>query len=260
MRILGWLAMALGVIGIVASIALAAGVWVIKPDIQARADELLAAVDDGLTRATTLTGTVTAELADASARVGEVKARADELVAAPVVDPAAAASVSTSISEFVRGPYSTLRGEYVALRERVSTVGESLRALDAAIPAIELPGTLSARLQQIDERLVEIDSTIVALSEAGIQVLAEPGIAGRVSERAGSAEEILQAAGELVTDVEGRLDQARDRLASAGDRIGTLLTAGAGIGALAGLYLAGLHVLLFQQGRRWSRREPAPPG
>ena len=90
MRILGWLAMALGVIGIVASIALAAGVWVVKPDIQARAHELVAAADGGLERAAELTESVTTELADASARVGDVKAKADELVAATVVDPVVA--------------------------------------------------------------------------------------------------------------------------------------------------------------------------
>jgi hypothetical protein len=259
MRILGWLAMTLGVIGIVAGIALAAGAWVVKPDIQARAHALLAAADDGLARATTLTGTVTTELADAEARVGEVKARADELVAAPVVDPAVAASLSTSITDFTGGPYATLRGEYVALRERVSTAGEALRALDDAIPAIDLPGTVSDRLQQVDARLVEIDSAIVALSDAGIQMLSEPGVAARVSERAATAQGRLEAVGAVVTDVEARVEEARERLETTEDRISTLLTAGAGVGTLAGLYLAGLNVLLFQQGRRWSRREPAPP-
>ena len=260
MRILGWLAMALGVIGIVAGIALAAGVWVIKPDIQARAHELVAAADRGLERATVLTDSVTTELADASARVGDVKARADELVAAPVVDPAVAASLSTTITDFVSGPYATLRGEYTALRERVSTVGEALRALDNAIPAVELPGTVTERLQEVDARLVEIDSAIIALSEAGIQVLSEPGVGGRIAERAATAQEILEAVGGVVTDVDVRLEEARARLVSTEDQIATLLTAGAGVGTLFGLYLAGLNVLLFQQGRRWSRRDPAPPG
>jgi hypothetical protein len=257
MRILGWLAMALGVIGVVASIALASGLWVIKPEIQARAHELVAAVDGGLERATVLTDTVATELADASARVGDLKARADELVAAPVVDPAVAASLSTTITDFISGPYATLRTQYAALRERVSTVGEALTALDRAIPAITLPGTVTERLQEIDARLVEIDSTIVTLSEAGIQVLSEPGVAARISEHAATAQEVLSAAEEVVTDVEARLEETQGRLAGVDDTIATVLTAGAGLVTLVGLYLAGLHVLLFQQGRRWSSREPA---
>ena len=84
--------------------------------------------------------------------------------------------------------------------------------------------------------------------------LAEPGVAATVAERAVVAKEHLQVIGELVAEVETWLDASRDRVAGADRRAARYLTAGAAVGTVLTFFVAWLNVLLFQQGRRWSRR------
>ena len=259
MRIVGWLAMALAVMGVIAGLALAGGVWVLRPDIEARARELVVTADSGLERAITLTATVATRLGSASDRVGNVKTRADELAAAPVIDPAVRTDLATRIDDFITGPYAALRTDYAALRERVAAVGEALQALDSAIDAVSLPGVVMERLQAIDTTLVQLDAAVTSLAGMATARLSEPGMAARVSEQAAAAQEALATIGQLVTDVGATMQATRDQLAGADDRIATFLTAGAGVATVFGLYLAGLNILLFQQGRRWSRRETVTP-
>ena len=84
--------------------------------------------------------------------------------------------------------------------------------------------------------------------------LAEPGVAATVSERAAAAEERVRAIGATVAEVEIWLQDSRDRVAEADRRTSRILTVGAVAGTALSLFVAWLNVLLFQQGRRWSRR------
>jgi hypothetical protein len=258
MRVLGWLAMALGLVGIVIGIALALGVWVIKPNIQARTQELVAAADSGLERAGALTDAVAVKLVELSNRVQDVKAKADALAAAPVFDGTLATALGTAISDFVSGPYANLRADYAALKERVTNAGESLKALDDAFPAVTLPGTAMERLQEMDAQLVQIDSQVSAIAQSVAEGYDGPGIAARVSERVTQVLDFLVSVGEKLTEVEARLQQTRDRLVTTNENIATALTLSAGATTLFGLYFAGLNLLLVRQGREWSRRKPAP--
>jgi hypothetical protein len=257
MRILGWLAMVLGVIGIVAGIALASGVWVLKPDIEARAQELVTTADAALERSIALSDRVATRIDDASARAASIKTRADEIAAAPVIDPAVRTELATTIEGFITGPYADLQTEYVALRERAMAVGEALRTLDSVIDAVSLPGAVMERLQSIDETLVQIDTTVTSLAELATTRLSEPGMAAQVAGHAATAEQILATVDQLVADVNARMQDSQAQLATSDDRISSLLTVGAGVATIFGLYLAGLNFLLFQKGRAWSARSPA---
>jgi hypothetical protein len=259
MRVLGWLAMALGVIGFIASLLLATGVWVVKPNFQARVDGLFAQADSGLQRAATLTDNVQARLAEVTGRVDDIKTRTDAFAAAPVLDGTVATAIATTITDFVSGPYANLRSEYAALKERVTNVGESLQALDNAVPAITLPGTARERLQEIDAQFVQIDAQVTAIGEATAEGLPVPGVAARISGLVAQAQTFLTGIVDRVNEVEARLQQTRDRLTSANESIRTGLTLSAAAVTILGLYLAGLHILLFQQGRRWTRRGHTTP-
>ena len=59
-RLVGWLASALGLVGIIVGNGLASVVWVLKLNVQARIRDLVALPDGGLDIATTLTETVAA--------------------------------------------------------------------------------------------------------------------------------------------------------------------------------------------------------
>ena len=260
MRFVGWLASALGLIGIVVCNGLASLVWVLRRDLQARAGDLLAVPDAGLEVAITLTDGVSGWLGDVVAHIADIRARADELVAAPVVDPVAANDLATAIDDFINGPYATMRSAYTGLRERAMAVSEALRGVGRAVPGLALSGVAAERLQAIDTRLAEVDASMTALAQADPAGLSEPGVAATVSERAALAEERFGAIAELVTDVEAWLRDTRDRVVDADRRTARLLTVGAVAGTILSLFVAGLNVLLFQQGRRWSRRDPTSRG
>jgi hypothetical protein len=84
--------------------------------------------------------------------------------------------------------------------------------------------------------------------------LATPGTAVAIAEHAAAADLLLQTVGGLVTEVQAWLLDCSDRVEVAADRSARYLTAGAAVATALSLFLAGLSVLLFHQGRRLSRR------
>jgi hypothetical protein len=256
MRLAGWLASLVGLVGVVVCNGVASLIWVVKINVEGRARDLLAVPDGGLEMARTLTDAVATGIADLSEQIGVIKTRADQLVEAPVIDAAAAGDLEAAIDGFVNGPYATLRAVYARLRERATAVGTAIQGLGTSLPNA-LPGLLVERLQGIDTRLVEIDGALTALVQSGAAGLAEPGVAARVSERAALAQDGLATIAGLVTEIGDWMQEARERLAVQDRRISRALTIGAVVTSVLALFFAGLNVLLFQQGRRWSQRGPA---
>jgi hypothetical protein len=254
MRILGWMASAVGLFGVVACNALAPLFWVLRADLRSRSRALLAVPKVGLEAAATLTDTAASWLDDASDHIGAIRAKADALSQAPVVDPAATAELATAIDAFLDGPYASLRTVYAGLRERAVAASGVLDGIRGAVPGLAIVGVVADRLEAIDARMLEIDATMTRLGSMDAAGLTAPGVAATISERAANAGEHLQTIGELVTEVEAWLQESRDRVDAADRRTGRLLTAGAIVGTVFSLFVAGLNVLLFQQGRRWSRR------
>jgi len=254
MRVLGWLTSAVGVIGVVACNGLAPLLWLLRANLRSRAEDLLAVPNAGLEAAGLLTDNVGNWLDDAAARIHDIKATADDLARAPVVDAAAATDLATAIDGFITGPYATLRTVYSGLRERTQGAGDLLAGVAKAVPVLAITDGIAERLQAIDARMQEIDAVITMLGGLGPTGLAEPGVATRVAERAGVAEDRVRAVGELLAGVETWLDASRDRVAEADRRTARYLTLGAVAGTALTFFVAWLNVLLFQQGRRWSRR------
>jgi hypothetical protein len=254
MRILGWMASAVGVVGVGVCNGLVPLLWVLRASLRARAGDLLAVPEVGLEVAISLTDSAASWLGDASGRIHDIRTKADDLARAPVVDAPAAADLATAIDEFISGPYATLRTVYAGLRERALAVGDALAGVGKAVPVLAITGAVADRLQAIDARMQEIDASVTSLGRMGPAGLAEPGVAATVSERAVVAEQHLQAIGQSLTEVATWLGASRDRVAEADRRAARALTIGAVVGTALTLFVAGLNVLLFQQGRRWSRR------
>jgi hypothetical protein len=254
-RILGWLASAAGLLGVVVFNGLAPLTWVLRADLRGRARDLLAIPDMGLEAAGALTGAATDWLGEASLGIVEIKAKADHLIGAPVVDAAAAADLATAVDAFITGPYARLRSFYAGLRDRALSASEAIRGIGRAVPVLAITGVVADRLSEIDARLLEIDGTMTGLAALGPAGLAEPGVAATVSERASAAEERIQEIGSTVAEIDAWLETGRERVAAADRKSAVLLTGGAAIGTCLCLFVAWLNVLLFQQGRRWSRRE-----
>jgi hypothetical protein len=95
----------------------------------------------------------------------------------------------------------------------------------------------------------------------GIQTRLADGItvADQAAQLSAAASQVRAGLAEVdgrIADVQGQIGEVQSRLEEASDRFGNLLGIGAILVALFGLYLAGLNVLLFQQGRRWQRGAP----
>jgi len=133
-------------------------------------------------------------------------------------------------------------------------VGDTLRGIGRAVPGLAIAGAIADQLEAIDARMQGIDASMTSLAQMGSTGLAEPGVAATVSQRAVIASEHVQAIGQVLTDVETWLQDSRDRVIAADRRAARALTVGALVGTAGTLYVALLNVLLFQQGRRWSRR------
>jgi hypothetical protein len=143
---------------------------------------------------------------------------------------------------------------YERLRERAIALGASLAQVGKSVPLATVPASAVERLQAMDARMVEIDGSVTYLSQLGVAGLVEEGVASRVSERAAQAEETLAAVSQLMGEIDQWIEGARERLAERERRVSRWLNMGTVAASIAGLLFAGLNVLLFQQGRRWSNR------
>ncbi len=254
MRVIGWLASALGVAGIVAGNGLASVVWVLKLNLQARLQDVRAVPEGGLDIATTLSDTIRDGLTEMSNQIVDVQGAASRLAHAPAADEASVAELGSAIDAFASGPYATFRTVYQRLRQRAIALGDALNRLGKSVPAATLPPAAVERLQTIDTRMLEVDASVTYLSQLGPAGLAEPGAAQGISERAAQAQESLGALIGAVSQLEGWIVEARDRLAERERHFNRMLNLGAVVVSVGGLLFAGLNVLLFQQGRRWSSR------
>ena len=254
MRIDGGLASAIGLIGIFFCNALTPLFWVLRANLRQRSRDLLAIPDAGLEGALAVTIRVSDWLGDASVGIADIQAKADALALAPSVDPAAADDLAAAIDAFIAGPHARLQTFYAGLRDLALTVSDTLKGIGQAVPMLAIASSIGDRLQAIDVRMRELDAQIIALGQLGPAGLVAPGVASRVSERATEAGERIARIGELITELEAWLHDSQARVVAADRRAGRWLTIGAVVGTALSLFVAGLNVLLFQQGRRWSRR------
>lgn len=259
MRILGWLAMIAAVVAIVVGLVAAVGVWVVKPQLQASAEELVLAADEGLVRADELLDRVDAGVTVATDAVTKLNASAQSVAANPVLDEATRTQLAAGIESFMSGPYADLQGRYAGLKERIDSVSRLLVLADRMLPNVELPGDVAATLTDIDAAVTRLNDTVTGGASLLTETLTGPNASTRVAEQTQRLADALVVVNDLLPRVDERLTQAQARVAGLKDDLGTWFLAGAGLVTVLGLYLAGLNVLLFQKGREWSRRSKDQP-
>ena len=251
MRILGWLATIVGVIGIVGCLAVAIGVWVVRPAITDRAHEIIAIVDNGLQKTSDLTDTASTRLTTVSERLGNITGILDSVATSPLVDTAVGTNIRTAISSFVEGPYANLKADMSGLREQILSISDVVTQLDAAIPGIELPGVVTGAITDVDARLTSLDSTVQSVNQvAGNGVTTGEQIASlstQVGEIKSAVDTIVPALGTAKTQIV----DAQARLDETSGKIDNTITIGAVGVTILFVYLALLNVLLYKQGRRW---------
>jgi hypothetical protein len=259
MKLVGWVAMVAAVVGIVVGLVAAVGIWVVKPQVQERVEELFVAGDEGLVRAVELVDRLDAGVIAATDGVIKLNATAQARAADPVLDDATRAQLAGGIDTFISGPWADLQGRYAGLQERIQSVSRLLVLVDRLLPTVDLPGDLAQTLADVDTAVTRLDATVTGGADLLTETLTGPNLSSRVAEQTQRLEEALVFVSDVLPKVEERLAVAQTRVAAAREDVGTWMLAG-GIGVtVLGLYLAGLNVLLFQKGREWSRRSKDQP-
>lgn len=253
MRVLGWLAMVVAVIGIVACLGVAVGAWVVKPQALERVDEIVAILDDGVTKSTTLIDNVGVRLTNMSTTLGDLQARVTAVATSPLVDSAVAGAIKGAVANLISGPYTDLKNSTAELRGQVNSLGSVLSRLDQAIPFISLPGTISNGIGQLDQTLTTADNAISGLDTllTSEQTTSEQITA--VGTRIGELQAQLDAFNGALATVRTDIDGLHPKVGETQDTVHRLTDWAVLGGSLFFLYVALLQVLLFRQGRNWAR-------
>ncbi len=257
MKVLGWVAMAAAIVAIVIGLVAAVGVWVAKPGLEARVQDLLVSAADGLVRADELLDRTEASVAVASDAVARIDTLARSVAEDPVISEQTRTDLATSIESFITGPYADLQETYAGLAERVVAVSQALVMVDRLLPGVSLPGDVAQSLTSIDEAVTQLDATITGGAGLVTESLTGPSPAARVAERTQQVAATLTTVQGLIPGIDDRLSAAQTHVADAQAQLSTWANVLAVVVTLLGLYLAGLNVLLFQKGRQWAGRSGA---
>jgi hypothetical protein len=160
MRIFGWSASAVGLVGVVTCTTLTPLIWVVRNDLAARSRKLWAIPESGLETASTLTDAAATWLGVASQDIRAIAGKAVDLARAPEGDVAAATDLAAAIDAFIDGPFASLRTVYVRLRERGLAVNSVLEGIRAAAPDLLVGEAVADLLESIDAQMQKIDASV----------------------------------------------------------------------------------------------------
>lgn len=255
MRIMGWLAAILGVIGLIVCLVIAVGVWFVKPEVETRVDRLATAVVEGLDQAAVLSAEASELVVQVNERLDTVAETASSISANPILDAVVDRVLGGAINRVVSGPWNEIQDRLGGLRERVVGLSSVVQSIDQAVPFIELPGVVTGFIDDVDARWTELDQTV-----GEMQTIADEGVgtaerAARVAEIATNASQRLDTVNLALGEVHGKIETAQADITQGAQRVGNGLTWVALIVCIVAIWVALLHLLLISQGRRWIREE-----
>jgi hypothetical protein len=255
MRIVGWLAAILGVIGLVVCLVIAVGVWFVRPEVVERVDHVATVAVDALEQASALSTDASELIVQVNERLESVATTASSVSGNPVLTAAADRLLGGTISNVVVGPWNQLQDHLSGMREKAVGLSTSVQALDEAIPFIELPGVATGFVDDVDARWTEVDETVQGMESIAAEGVGTADRAANVAQIAAETSEKLDALNVALGQVHGRIETAQAQVTEASDQVERIV----GLGALAitiiAIWVALLHLLLIAQGRRWIRSE-----
>jgi hypothetical protein len=255
MRIVGWVAAILGVIGLVICLVIAVGVWFVKPEVVRRVDHVATVAVDTLEKASDLSTDASALLTEVKERLDAVASTASSVSGNPILTAAADRLLSGTISNLVVGPWTSLQDRLSGIRETAVGLSTSVQALDEAIPFIELPGVVTSVVDDVDARWTELDQTVQGIESAAADGVGTSDKAAQIAQTATEASQKLQALSVALGEVHGKVESAQAQISDASDQIEGVVGLGALGICLVALWVGLLHLLLIAQGRRWARAE-----
>lgn len=255
MRFLGWLAAILGVVGATICLVIAVGVWVVRPDVVTRVDNIAVAVTQGLDDAAALSADAGELVAQVSERLDKVATTAASVAGNPIIDAAADRLLTGAITNVVSGPWNTLQDRLGGMRERVVGISNAVQAVDEALPFIELPGTITGVINDVDARWTAVDERVQGMEDLAAEGIGTAQQASRIAEIATDARTRLDAVSASLDEVHGAIEIAQGDVQHAADQVEGLVMWAAIIICVIAIWVGLLHLLLIAQGRRWIRGE-----
>ena len=254
-RILGVITMILAGIGLLISVGVVVLVWLVGyGGISGAVKSVSSDVQGWLSATNQQLDNISTSLTQISTNVQEADTRARALVQANSSDRAGLDGLVDKVESSLGPAYVALRRSYVAVRERGSTISDTLHMVDRLIPVIDIPQfsgdrlqALSERLDQLDERLMEIRSNLADRLQPvrDIAQRVATGLTGVVALLA----DVTQRAQEFssqVQDMQARVTEAESTV------LGWVMFGSVGLTFLA-LWQVLLHTSLFIHGLAWFR-------
>lgn len=250
-RILRMTAQTAGAVGIVVSLVLVVVVilgrgWAID-----RVDAVGLRIDNGLAKGVPLLDTASQKVSNVAGRVGVVVDALEAEAANPGPIPALLQNLVTKAND-VSERYLELRATYTDARAKLAGVLDTLRTLDRLVPGIDIPDAPVDALTSLDEKLLELDGTVMSVIGALPDVGDGQAIAA-LAEQAARLETALTTVTAGLDEAEAKLTALRAEVAETADTIRTVITIATIVLVLAFLYSALLHWVLYRSGRDMRR-------
>jgi hypothetical protein len=258
-RGLGAIGMALGVIGIVISLAMTVGVWIGRGAVNAELASIGAGIDGRLQRVDAALDELASRLETAQGRVNEASANAMQLGQGTAADgPVADALRETS--ERLADTFADMRESYVVAREGIIDTRELLDRVRQRFPMLPIPQLPGDLLQALDQRLRDLNASLVQLrTELSTRQGPVAQIRDRVVAATNNVATGIGGVASQVSAVRSRVDEARTSLAETQAAAERWVTVGAIVVSLLGLYGVLLNLCLFVVARAWFRPPAATP-
>lgn len=253
-RALGVAGQAVGVIGIVVSLALIVAVLLGRGWAVDRTDEVAASVNGALTRGVTLVDTASTRVSEVSGRLGGVVDAANAMATQSNPAPGLSAALSAQLQP-IEDKYLALRSAYTDVKSTIVSAFDRLQTLDRLLPFISIPQgpvdaltTLDGKFQDLDAKMTDLFTT----PGSGAVNAVAAGIATRASNLQGGLESVTT----TLDDVSTRVTALQVKVQDKADQAKLLATLAAIVLILLFVYLAFLHWVLFRASSRVRRGVP----
>lgn len=255
MRIVGWLAMVLGVVGIVICVGIGVGAWVIRPTIDHAIDQVVGVAADGMEQAEDITDQVRTSLGEIGTALEDISTKAQEAAAVPSVDPLVASGLRLAVDRLSEGPIGDLASEAALLRQRATTLSTTIQRLDDAIPIVSLPGVVTGAIDELDARLAPLDRAVDTLQQLSAPQALDATQAERIATAATDASARVSEISDSLGAIHLEMEHVHAQVSAAGEQVQGLVGITVIATILIAIWVGLLHLLLVVQGRRWARDE-----
>ena len=255
-RALGLTGQGAGVVGIVVSVLLIVAVLFARGWAVDAVSGISTRIDTNLAKGVPLLEAASTKVADVSSRVSAVSDAASKVAAVAAPGTALVDRLSGELSGLSE-KYLALRADYANAHAAITTTLDQLKTLDALVPFIEIPQGPVDALGALDDRIKQLDDTVMGVLGAnpgsGIVATAAGAIADKLTGLEGRLAEVSS----KIQDANTRLQNVRTEVASTADTVTTGINIVAILMIIGLVYLVALHVVLYRSAKGYARAPAA---